>query len=872
MADVKISNGRGGWLRLKLLEDQNGRPIFSATIPNTTQQSVQLGEATYAARIPGINAVFVQPDLSGGVGKRTQVPSQTGEDFRLYHYADGVDASIPQMVGPGPATATITKLTNMGSLTGSFELGGYCYLVGGREIAKYDHAAGTISEAVDLGAGVSGYGGATIIRTGAEASDVSVTGTGATDTITGPFTILAQKVTPTVSKDLGKVDIQVVRTDVTAVQNVAVGATGGTFTLSYGSGTTSALAWNVSAADMQTALRLLAGLSAVTVTGIATTIYQVTFVGVVGPALLLVGGPASLTGGAMSVTVTAARVGATVIGNVDMAVQMDFNGRPSMEDIAVATVDAAGLPTTAGTVAFRFDDGDQVYQEAGVPYWIVLRVSGATKDATVGWTKNTTGTQNGLISTDLGNAWSATYDHYYVTYSKAITATAYVGKDTAAKFLYTSNGATFTADATHEGKHIVVWGNMLVRDCRASSAGAISWSYDGVNWSEPLVVGDTTEQVTALLPLTGALLVVKESGVWTVDPSVETPDPRPVYMAGGKSTTNGVGSCVWQGVAFVPFDGKLMAISGDASNGFSVKQDIGPDSRAEWDAPFGAGRVVAVAGDRHALYAAMSTSGVYRLFKSYDPENAAWHGSIADLGTSTTFTHMKVFDRGGTNSPLLFYSTTSDDLGKIILPRTRVPWADTSYQVSTTTGSLYHPWASGNAQINMKAWITISETFAQEAAGGYVDEIWDSVDGNGWRALDDGRLYRTGETPMPLGLTSKLLKRQTRLTAGSATAYPLLAASGLTYAVRPPERMRQFAFVVDAQDGQSARDLGNMLGTTGRQVSASAFLAATSNGTMAFEDPDGQEWRLLVINATDTLMERKDGSKRAAVEIVGVSQ
>ena len=47
--------------------------------------------------------------------------------------------------------------------------------------------------------------------------------------------------------------------------------TGGTFTLTYGAGTTSALAFDVSAAAMQTALRLLAGLESVTVTRTGTT-------------------------------------------------------------------------------------------------------------------------------------------------------------------------------------------------------------------------------------------------------------------------------------------------------------------------------------------------------------------------------------------------------------------------------------------------------------------------------------------------------------------------------------------------------------------------------------------------------------------------
>ena len=60
--------------------------------------------------------------------------------------------------------------------------------------------------------------------------------------------------------------------------------TGGTFTLSYGGQTTSALAYNVSAANMQTAIRALGGsLSGATVTGSASGPYTIT-IGVAGSA------------------------------------------------------------------------------------------------------------------------------------------------------------------------------------------------------------------------------------------------------------------------------------------------------------------------------------------------------------------------------------------------------------------------------------------------------------------------------------------------------------------------------------------------------------------------------------------------------------
>lgn len=63
--------------------------------------------------------------------------------------------------------------------------------------------------------------------------------------------------------------------------------TGGTYTLGYDDEETSALAYNASAGAVQTALRLLTGLSEVTVTGTYTDGFTVTMAGVPGVALAL---------------------------------------------------------------------------------------------------------------------------------------------------------------------------------------------------------------------------------------------------------------------------------------------------------------------------------------------------------------------------------------------------------------------------------------------------------------------------------------------------------------------------------------------------------------------------------------------------------
>jgi hypothetical protein len=77
--------------------------------------------------------------------------------------------------------------------------------------------------------------------------------------------------------------------DVTAVQQITFSGVpaSGDWTLNYGVLATSVLAFGANAAAIQTALRLLTGLSAITVVGDYTDGFTVTFVGVAGPATLL---------------------------------------------------------------------------------------------------------------------------------------------------------------------------------------------------------------------------------------------------------------------------------------------------------------------------------------------------------------------------------------------------------------------------------------------------------------------------------------------------------------------------------------------------------------------------------------------------------
>lgn len=137
---------------------------------------------------------------------------------------------------------------------------------------------------------------------------------------------------------------------VNEVQQLAIDATGGTFTVTFGGQTTPAQAYNVPAATLQTALQALSSIGAnnVLVTGGpggagALTPYVITFVGTLGGAseALMTTNAVSLTGSAQTATVTRITAGSAAMTGVERYVTLsliDETGNPVSSIIKTAAV------------------------------------------------------------------------------------------------------------------------------------------------------------------------------------------------------------------------------------------------------------------------------------------------------------------------------------------------------------------------------------------------------------------------------------------------------------------------------------------------------------------------------------------------------
>lgn len=133
--------------------------------------------------------------------------------------------------------------------------------------------------------------------------------------------------------------------------------TGGTFTISYGGQTTSALAFNAAAATVQTAVRLLNGLAAATVTGAAGGPYTITTNVVGGTSGPVQVNQTLLTGG------TAATSNATIVTSPDTDTNLRAIGGDWSQcaygvgmDITIKVSDSASYVDENGTTVSAFQN------------------------------------------------------------------------------------------------------------------------------------------------------------------------------------------------------------------------------------------------------------------------------------------------------------------------------------------------------------------------------------------------------------------------------------------------------------------------------------------------------------------------------------
>lgn len=262
--------------------------VTMRSIPRTHTRDVMLGGKRYRLLVEGdalrevgeSRAWDSQLTPSQGVDPRPEfeIPLRSfhrgygfafAEEEGTYERANGWDASAPGKLATWKRITTGESVTSLGTRGYFIEFGGYMYMMKGQYSTKYQPTDGSaVWQAVE-----THHFGTNIVVCGK------------------PAVYNNHLYVPLKSYTLGTLArwqrITTVATSVSETQVLTTtgSPTGGTFTVTFDDGitstTTAAIAYNASAADVQAALRLIPGLSKVTVvrTGTTNLVWTVTMTG-----------------------------------------------------------------------------------------------------------------------------------------------------------------------------------------------------------------------------------------------------------------------------------------------------------------------------------------------------------------------------------------------------------------------------------------------------------------------------------------------------------------------------------------------------------------------------------------------------------------
>lgn len=215
------------------------------------QASVNPSAYEYDAQNPLFERVFPWDDLTLGFGEKVMRQYKD----RKYRYAIGVDATVAGKTMMGPnitgVTPSTTDSTNGVTPCFGFELAGVLYVCAGRYILSRTNDS-TFATSLDLGSGNHCSDAVVFYSNGLSKAYAWVA---SVNDSTG------------VEQAIYWFD-GTTWTQSAQIQTVTISGspTGGTYTLTYNSNTTSSIAYNASASAVQTALQALTGLGSVTVT------------------------------------------------------------------------------------------------------------------------------------------------------------------------------------------------------------------------------------------------------------------------------------------------------------------------------------------------------------------------------------------------------------------------------------------------------------------------------------------------------------------------------------------------------------------------------------------------------------------------------
>lgn len=381
---------------------------------------------------------------------------------------------------------------------------------------------------------------------------------------------------------------------------------------------------------------------------------------------------------------------------------------------------------------------------------------------------------------------------------------------------YRFDGTTYTQHGTLYANTFRAVGRELYRGVSTNQLAKVNTDSDpwtAANWSSnnAFNVGDKASAINRLaVTSTGALLVFKTDGIYTLDQSGNDKKLFP-HLRFAPLSSNGKGFGVWLNALFVPYGQALYQVEDEIA--FSVREkitDVGPEKLNGNDSPV-RGRITAFAGHEslHAYAAIYNGTDSYLLKLVRDEQGQfVWHGSITAAFAGVQITALyKTTIGAAANHTRLYLGLSDGTVGWFTLPNTANPAADSSYTFSTALGSLYPPtWGTATFASDQKGLQALTVNGLNLSTSNYVQGNYRTDPTASFQAL--GTNFQTvpwQKAAFAVGAQGVVADFRFDLVSTGASASPQVTSVALSWRLQT-ELRQVYTLHVLADDGLVKRD------------------------------------------------------------------
>ena len=439
-----------------------------------------------------------------------------------------------------------------------------------------------------------------------------------------------------------------------------------------------------------------------------------------------------------------------------------------------------------------------------------------------------------------------------VFYSNGLAAEyAYIAMGDA-EHIYRFDGTNFVQHASLFARALCAVGREFYRAHDTNLLAKVDVDadpWDAANWGadNAFRVGDKSAGINRLaVTVTGAMLVLKADGIWSLDEVGQDHNLYP-FLALGKSDGNGKGCGPWMNDLYVPYGQTLCRVKSD----FSIER---VDTETATDDGPVQGPITCFLGHEtfHGYGGRYNPdTGDSYLMKFTRADR--WHGSITPAFAGKKITALHKSRIGAPAGHHRLYLGFSDgSVAWFTLPCAANPAACDQYTFSTADGRIYFPLATFLFHADRKAFQAVTVEGLNLSASNYAQfEYRTDLQAAHTPLGVDFTGSPRQEAEFPNDTAGSLLDHCLVLKSLANTSCPQITALAIRHAVRPA-LVLTYEFSILAVDGLAKRD-GTPLRLGAEQIKRIVRNVMGVAGSVQVILPDESNEQLSLVDYSETL-------------------